>query len=782
MRKVLSLLLSLTFLFSVMLPVNALGEDYLTRGEAAEIIVSAADDYNPGVEISDILKGDSQGNLYEDRTVTKLEVFIMLDRAFGDYPEIKGSSLITNNTGAEYTDLPDWAKTEMSQVLAAGITDGTSRSTFGINENVTEAGLQKYLKRVYAVFGTNLKDDFYTTVNKGFLDSIVINGSRPGDGRIYEAVDTNWERIYDIISDCINSSSEAGSKEEKIRNYVENYIDMDSRNSLTAESIAGDYLEDIENIETIADFQAFNEKLFDELGVSVINFGVTIDSEDSSSFTAYFYSPSPAQSKETYTGGNDTYKNAYIKYLNTILVLSGESQAEAEADTLQYFEAEKKIAEKSLDAAEQYNLDNTYNIYTVSELDKIYDELGIQALYEMSGLTHLDKILVDDVGAMEEAADLFTSERIDDLRNYCKVSMIDYIAEYLGQDYIDAIDAYDMETLGTSESSGLLSDLLDDVSTVFEDYIGEMYVERYCSDETAAEIKVIAEEIIDIYRERIGSAEWMSEATKENAKHKLDTMTINVGGPEEYIDYYADADIKSKAEGGSYFQNTTELIKASNRSLIEESKKPFDKTQWFMSPQTVNACYSAVQNGIYIPAAFLQEPLYSADYSYEEKLGKIGIMIGHEISHAFDSSGAQYDENGNASNWWTEEDKAKFEELCGEIISVYDEEEWCVGADVNGELTLTENIADLGAMSVVLDLAEKTEGFDYDSFFRAFADYFVTAYTREVSIYLSQADSHSPASSRVNVILRNSDRFYSTYGIDETDGMYVPHENRIGIW
>ncbi|MCD7777937.1 MAG: hypothetical protein LUH47_05475, partial [Clostridiales bacterium] len=538
MKKFLSMLLTGTFLFTAALPGNVFAEDYLTREEVCEIIVDAADDDNPGVAAADVLKGDGEGNTYGDREATKLETFIMLDRAFGTYPELSGANLIMNNTDAVYTDIPDWAKAEMSQVLVAGIADGTDSTTFGVNEKVTETDLEKYLKRVYAVFGTNLKDDFYSAVNGDILNSLSIETGRSGNGRLYEAIDNNWEKLFYVMADCIMGSSEKGSKEDKIKNYYTNYIDMAARNAMTTE-VVGEYLDDIENMETIADFQTFNEKIFEDLGVSIINFGATADSMDSNVYIAYFAYPTPNLSKEAYMGENDVFKNAYIKYLNTILTLSGDSEEKAAAETEFYFETESKIALKTFDTSELYDLGKTYNIYTVSELDEIYDELDIQAVYEMSQLTHLDKILVTQPAAMEEAADLFTQERIDDLKNYCRVSMIDYIDGYMGQEYIDAENVYDMESLGTVGSTSVSSDAITSVNNVFSDYIGEMYGDLYCTDEITSEVKEIAEEIVEIYRERIDSADWMSEETKANAKHKLDTITTNIREPERYNDYYA---------------------------------------------------------------------------------------------------------------------------------------------------------------------------------------------------------------------------------------------------
>ena len=203
------------------------------------------------------------------------------------------------------------------------------------------------------------------------------------------------------------------------------------------------------------------------------------------------------------------------------------------------------------------------------------------------------------------------------------------------------------------------------IAEVLPDYVGQIYAERYCSDEIISDVTNMVHDIIGVYRERISNLSWMSEVTKQKAIRKLNTMRIKVGAPDySKVKPSADrADLKSRDEGGSYYQNRIEIAKAERMESARLSKETVDREEWITTPQTVNAFYMPSFNSVNFPAAFLQAPIYDPEASYEENLGGIGTVIGHEVTHAFDSGGAQYDENGNIADWWTQEDKEAFGRL-----------------------------------------------------------------------------------------------------------------------
>ena len=232
------------------------------------------------------------------------------------------------------------------------------------------------------------------------------------------------------------------------------------------------------------------------------------------------------------------------------------------------------------------------------------------------------------------------------------------------------------------------------LQSIMPDYIGEIYAEKYFTEEAKQDVEKMVRDIIDVYRTRIQNLTWMSETTKERAIKKLDTMGVKIGYPDKWESAIDHAEIKSTQDGGSYFTNMLSIVAAQKAETIALQNQPVDRTQWIMYPFTVNACYSATQNDITFPAAILQAPMYDVNAPYEQNLGGIGYIIAHEITHAFDNNGAKFDENGNAADWWTQEDYEAFHQLCDEMIAFYDGQEGVPGIPMNGTLTLSENVAD----------------------------------------------------------------------------------------
>lgn len=314
------------------------------------------------------------------------------------------------------------------------------------------------------------------------------------------------------------------------------------------------------------------------------------------------------------------------------------------------------------------------------------------------------------------------------------------------------------------------------------DYLGELYAQNYFSKEAKQNVEKMISDIIDVYRTRIEKLTWMSDTTKEKALKKLDTMQINVGYPEDVQSYMDDVEIKSAADGGSYFENMLAISKEQVKNLIEHQDEPIDKNDWGMAVYTVNAMYDSLANSITFPAGILQAPIYDVNASYEENLGGIGYIIAHEITHAFDNNGAKFDENGNATDWWTEEDYSAFSKLCKDVEAFYDGEEAAPGIAVNGELTLSENIADLGAVSCITEIVSHLDNPNYEALYKSIARTWASSSSREYMQYVSQTNVHCLDKLRTNRTIVNDQEFYDTFGIKENDGMYVAPEDRVHIW
>jgi len=274
----------------------------------------------------------------------------------------------------------------------------------------------------------------------------------------------------------------------------------------------------------------------------------------------------------------------------------------------------------------------------------------------------------------------------------------------------------------------------------------------------------------------------MSDETKASAIRKLEHMNLKVGYPDKWPNDYKNARVLSAEEGGNLIDNMLSLLKAQNEVNKKKYKEPVDKGEWGMTPQTVNAYYNPTANEIVFPAAILQPPFYDPKGDFASNLGGIGMVMAHEVSHAFDSSGSLYDENGNYHVWWTKEDREKFDELARQVEEYYSGMDGFQGRKVNGAQTLNENIADLGSMACITAIAGE-KGSDLNLLFRQYATIWASKYTPEAMIDRLNTDSHSPAKVRVNGVLSATDAFYKAYpDIKEGDAMYVAPDKRVKIW
>lgn len=759
-------------------------EEYATRGEAVEMLLTAADDYRPDAPKSDIIKGYGDGQLHEEQPVTRAEALIMLTRAFGGFPELKGNNLRRAIPREDFTDIPKWAEAELEPALEAGIVEGTAPGKFSPDEPVTEQQLELWIDRVFTLYSTNLKDSFYSTVNKDGLETLTIQDGQSSAGTIDDVINLVDEQIAEVIADAANSDPEPGSPQEKIKILYDNIMDMDARNAAGYDPIKPD-LAAIDAIDNLEDLQTTELLGGTELALGLfVGFGVGIDSLDSNVYSMNLVPASAPLSKQTYTGGNDTQKQAYLKYITTLLTLCGWDEAQAARDAQAVFNFDAKLSAASLSPADQYDLEKIYNVYSYEDLCSEFPTVDINAVYEKVGYQPTDTVIVGDVGLMECVSGLLTEENLDMLKLYLKVGLVKYGAGMFGEDFREATITYTQELFGISGSTPLETVAATRVSDYLYDYVGEAYAEKYCTEQMKEDITEMTHDIIAVYKERIQNLTWMSEETKEKAILKLDHMRINVGAPDyDTITSAMDnAQLKSTADGGSYFDNMIEISRAVQMEDVRLFGTPVDKDQWITTPQTVNAFYMPSFNSINFPAAFMQGEIYSEDAAYEENLGTVGTVIAHEISHAFDSSGSQYDEQGNAANWWMEADAAAFDALCQDTIAYYDGQEAAPGIVMDGALTLTENIADLGAMACATAVGEKTEGFDFEAFYKSYANLWLSTSSRETVQYYAESDTHSADAIRVDRVLQSTDKFYEVFGIDADDGMYVPPEERVHIW
>lgn len=754
---------------------------YATRGEVANMLLQAADDYNPNVKYSDIIKGyGGDGELHEDWNVNRAEALVMLSRAFGKLPELTGHNARVALKSGAFDDIPDWAAPELTPVLDAGLSVGTADGIFSPYDDVTKEQMQIFIKRAYALFGTNEKDDFYAAVNKDVLNTLSLKPGRVIAGTLYDLGDKSAEEVNDIIKDAIEKGGEKGSKEQKMADFYKNILDVEKRNKNDM-SVLQKYLDMINKAENTKDLEKVQSVLKKELLIApYAAFSITTDFKDSTKYIPVFGTYEPIMTKDFYESGTESQKNAYFKYLKTVLSIAGE---DASDETVQkFFAFEKEISEKALSPQENADVDKIYNTFSLSEIADMVPAMDIYEVLKDSGVKEESKILITNPETVKEFSSLFTDENTETIKTVAKISLLLGYGGAVSADFTDAADTFNAEYLGISGTYSDEERATLILSNTMPDYIGEIYAEKYFTEDAKQNVLKMVRDIIDVYKDRIKNIDWMSESTKEKAIKKLDKMNIKIGYPDSFDSYLDNTEIKSAEEGGSYFNNILEISKAAAQDSLSRQGKPVDKTKWLMYPYTVNACYSATSNDITFPAAILQSPMYDANASYEENLGAIGYIIAHEITHAFDNNGAKFDENGNAADWWTAEDYAEFEKRCEKMVDFYNGQEGIPGVLMNGTLTLSENVSDQGAVQCVTEVASKLENPDFRKLYSSMAKAWASTKTREYARYAANVDVHSEDKLRVNRVVVNCDEFYKAFGITEKDGMWVSPEDRVRIW
>ena len=410
-------------------------------------------------------------------------------------------------------------------------------------------------------------------------------------------------------------------------------------------------------------------------------------------------------------------------------------------------------------------------------LKKNFPTFDWDTYFTVSGLKDLEEVNVGQPAAMKEVADVINTVSLDDQKLYLQWGLIDAAASYLSDDFeAQNFDFYSRTMSGKKEMQPRWKRSVSTVDGVLGEVVGQMYVEKYFPAAAKERMVTLVKNLQTSLGERIKGLEWMSEPTKEKALEKLATFHVKIGYPDKWKDYSA-LEIKDD----SYWANIERANDWDYNEMIAKAGTPVDKDEWLMTPQTVNAYNNPTTNEICFPAAILQAPFYDIAQSSSANYGGIGAVIAHEISHAFDTNGASFDENGSLKNWWTEDDYAAFKERTDKIVDQFEGLD-SYGAKVNGKLTVSENVADLGGVACALEAAKRDEDFSVREFFVNFATIWRTKAREEYMQMLASVDVHAPAKWRTNVIVTNFDEFHKEFDVKEGDGMWRAPEDRVIIW
>jgi len=628
--------------------------------------------------------------------------------------------------------------------------------------------------------GIRLQDDFYDAINHEWLNTTKFEEGKSTTSTFDDVEEKVTSQTKDIINQLLIDKDKynENSDEKKIINIYNNTLNVEARNTEGLKPVRK-ILDEIKAVKTIDDItKLWSNK---EILNSTVKFSVN----------NILYIRATGLSlgdPDEYTNPTEsTIRNKKLTedYYNKILVLSGYTQDEAKTKVDNMFKFEGMIAPSIMGAQEQATtsnlIDDIYNVYTLDELNNLAPNLNLPTIMNFLGIAKANKIILQDPRWLEAFNKVYTQENLPLIKNYIEIINLIYASYYLNEDFENANKEYENNLLGITGSVSKEEGAIDTVSNIMGMAVGKIYAERYVPKETKEDVENITKEIIETYKKQIENLEWMSTSTKKSAIDKLDKLNVKIGYPEDWVDY-SKINIKSYDEGGSLFQNMITLRISENDEIYSRINQPVDKKKDGFTPQTVNAFYSANENSIIIPGGIIQGHFYDSNKTREENLGGIGAIIGHEISHAFDNIGAQYDSDGNFNNWWSKKDYEQFTVKAQKIADFYDQIEALPGTKINGYRTVGENIADIGGVSCLLDILGTMDKPNYKAFFESYATTWRQITTKEYAEYALSVDVHSPNKFRVNGVLPQFQKFYDIYGITEKDNMYVKPQDRLGIW
>eukprot|EP00889_Picochlorum_renovo_P003626 jgi/Picre1/30656/NNA_006017.t1 len=623
--------------------------------------------------------------------------------------------------------------------------------------------------------------EFWEYAGGGWMtnNSIPATESRWG---AFNIVDKRVEAQLKAIMQSAHSDRERkGSNGQLIWDLYFSYVDVESRNKRGAQ--------DLEPIFAEIDAIKSTEDLFESFGRHIISAGpIDIDvapDPTNSSMNALWISQSSLAMPQAYYLKNDSetssIQDKYVGFIESISTLVGQNW-----DAESIFQLEKSLAEIQLTPVEIPKAQLEAKETTLDALQALAPSVPVTAYLKNSGFNVTNVVLVGPE-FLGNLSNLVSNTDLASWKEFSKWQIVHQLSSYLSEELSDEIfDFFGRVLEGLTERKPLTTRAAEFVSESLPDPVGQIYVEQFFPAESKAYMESLVQELLDSYRDRIRDVSWMSDATKEKALEKLNAIIVKVGYPDEWEDM---SGVTITAD--NLFNNYIALLEFQKSKQIEKFSKPVDREKWDLPVQTVNAFYTPVENSIMFPAGILQPPLFDLCADDAMNFGAIGAVIGHEITHGFDSTGSNYGPTGNLENWWMAEDRARFDELTSRLVEQYSAYEVLPGVFVNGNLTLGENIADLGGVAVALQAylkatpEEEANSVGEDGF--TGLQRVLVAYGRiweqlirpEFAKLLVETDPHSPARFRVDGVMTNTPEFNTAFACQDRG---LPSKDPIIIW
>jgi putative endopeptidase len=672
------------------------------------------------------------------------------------------------------------------------LTDCNNNSAKQTDQKVTESAPAFEVKNMDK--SVNPGDDFFDYVNGGWIKSHPI----PSDKTIYGAFTELYEKNNNDVKTIIDEISKQkdapkGSVAQKVRDFYNSGMDSAKIETLGLAPIQ-DFLDKINAIKTVEDVQKTAAFLTTYNFSPFFSISGSPDKKNSSINIAYIEQSGIGLPERDYYFNKDQstekIREAYVKYIGDMFELTGVKHETALKNAQTVMKIETQFAKASNTNVENQDPQKTYNKLTIEQLEKQAPNYDWKNFFSQIGYPDIKEVNISQPNFIKELSTMMKSFKTEDWKIFLQWHVINGMSHFLPAKFANLhFDFFSKTLTGQEKQEPRWKRVLGVLNYTLGEAIGQLYVEKYFPAESKQKMIELVGNLKKSLKNRITKLEWMGDATKKEALEKLEKINVKIGYPDKWRDYSGLEIIPD-----AYCKN---MISASNfefKFVMNKVGKPVDKSEWEMTPQTVNAYYSPEKNEIVFPAAILQVPFFNINADEAVNYGGIGMVIGHEMTHGFDAQGRQSDKDGNLRDWWTKEDSKKFEDHTQNLINEFNHFEVLDSVHINGKLTLCENIADLGGLTVAYDAykiamegkpkAEPIDGFTPEQrIFLSCAQIWRTNIREKEMRRRIMVDEHSPAKYRINGTLFNMPEFYAAFPeIKPENKLYLAPEKRTVIW
>ena len=626
-------------------------------------------------------------------------------------------------------------------------------------------------------------DDFYQYAGGGWLKANPMKPEYSSYGVFNDLAETNRKQIRELFENLSKEKHAFGSVGQKVADLYNMAMDSVRLNKEGAAPLQKD-LDKVKAFSKKADFTAFIADQHLYKGNPFFGIGVDTDLKNSDLNVMWLSAGTSGLPDRDYYLNTDAdskkKQEAYRAYLSKIFQLSGYKKKEAEKAAKVIYNIEYQFAEAKMSRAEARDYNKLYNIYTIDMLQKDYPAIQWAKYFELMGVKDVKQVILTEPKVMAVAQKLMSTLSEQDIKYYVAGLIIKSSTSVLSDDFVNAnFDFYGRLLNGQKEQKARWKRALGFPNSLLGEAVGELYVSKYFAGESKAKMLKLIDNLRKALATRIANLTWMNDTTKINALVKLNSFTVKVGYPDKWRDYSKLTIDPAK----SLYDNVAAATYVETLRNLEKFGKPVDKSEWGMTPQTVNAYYNPTTNEICFPAAILQAPFFDVNADDATNYGAIGVVIGHEMTHGFDDQGRNFNADGNMVDWWTAGDSKRFTAAAEKLAAQFDQITVVGDLKANGHLTLGENIADQGGLRISYDAFKTTqqfqEGKEIDGFtpaqrfYLSYGRIWAEHMTEEAIYQQTKSDPHSIGRNRVNATLRNIDTWYDAFGVKEGDTMWL---------